>query len=94
MGPDSPEVHDVSVRTDQVLGKLFQFLDSKVGMRNVLVIFTADHGVSPVPEVNQARKMPGGRMPPHIVRDTVEAALTKAEDAGFDSYDCIEVYSR
>ena len=82
MGPDSPEVHDVSVRTDQVLGKLFQFLDSKVGMQNVLVIFTADHGVSPVPEVNQARKMPGGRMPPRIVRDTVQAELTRRYGAG------------
>jgi hypothetical protein len=82
LGPDSPEVHDVSVRTDQVLGKLFQFLDSKVGMQNVLVILAADHGVAPVPEVNQARKMPGGRMPPRIVRDTVQAELTKKYGAG------------
>jgi predicted AlkP superfamily pyrophosphatase or phosphodiesterase len=82
LGPDSPEVHDISVRTDQVLGKLFQFLDAKVGMANVLVVMTADHGVSPVPEVNQARKMPGGRMPPRIVRDTVQAALAKKYGEG------------
>lgn len=82
MGPDSPEVHAVSLSTDQVLGKLFQFLDSKVGMQNVLVIFAADHGVAPVPEVNQARKMPGGRMPPRIVRDTVQGELTKKYGAG------------
>ena len=82
LGPDSPEVHDISVRTDQVLGKLFQFLDARVGVGKVLVVMTADHGVSPVPEVNQARKMPGGRMPPRIVRDTVQAALTKKYGAG------------
>jgi len=82
LGPDSPEVHDISVRTDQVLGKLFQFLDAKVGMENVLVVMTADHGVSPVPEVNQARKMPGGRMPPRIVRDTVQTALAKKYGEG------------
>ncbi|MCU1275287.1 MAG: type phosphodiesterase/nucleotide pyrophosphatase [Bryobacterales bacterium] len=82
LGPDAPEVHDISVRTDQVIGKLFQFLDGKVGMQNVLVVMTADHGVSPVPEVNQARKMPGGRMPGRIVRDTVQAALTKKYGAG------------
>jgi predicted AlkP superfamily pyrophosphatase or phosphodiesterase len=82
LGPDSPEVHDISVRTDQVLGKLFKFLDAKVGMANVLVVMTADHGVSPVPEVNQARKMPGGRMPPRIVRDTVQAALAKKYGEG------------
>ena len=82
LGPDSPEVHDISVRTDQVLGMLFQFLDAKVGMANVLVVMTADHGVSPVPEVNQARRMPGGRMPPRIVRDTVQAALAKKYGEG------------
>jgi arylsulfatase A-like enzyme len=82
LGPDSPEVHDISVRTDQVLGKLFEFLDAKVGMEKVLVVMTADHGVSPVPEVNQARKMPGGRMPPRIVRDTVQAALAKKYSEG------------
>jgi len=82
LGPDSAEVHDISVRTDQVFAKLFQFLESKVGIENVLVIFTADHGVAPVPEVNQARKMPGGRMPPRIVRDTVQAALTKKYGEG------------
>ena len=37
---------------------------------------------SPVPEVNQARKMPGGRMPPRIVRDTVQAALAKKYGEG------------
>ncbi|MBZ5593318.1 MAG: alkaline phosphatase family protein [Acidobacteriia bacterium] len=82
LGPDSPEVHDVSVRTDQVLGKLFEFLNGKVGMENVLVVFSADHGVAPVPEVNRERKMPGGRMPSRIVRDSVQAALTKKYGKG------------
>jgi hypothetical protein len=82
LGPDSPEVHDISLRTDQLLGKLFQFLDSKLDMQNVVVVFTADHGVAPIPEVNQARKMPGGRMPPRIVIDTVQAALTRKYGAG------------
>jgi hypothetical protein len=82
VGPDAPEVHDISVRTDQVIGKLFQYLDGRLGMQNVLVVLTADHGVSPMPEVNQARHMPGGRMPSGIVRDTVQAALTQKYGAG------------
>ncbi len=62
-GPDSPEVHEVSLQTDKVLDKLFQALDQSVGMDNVLVVMTADHGVAPLPETNAARKMPGGRLP-------------------------------
>ncbi|MBI3473691.1 MAG: alkaline phosphatase family protein [Candidatus Solibacter usitatus] len=74
-GPDSPEVHSVSVHTDKLLAKFFQFLDQQVGMDNVLVILTADHGVAPLPEVTAARKMPGGRMPLRVIQDTVQKAL-------------------
>jgi len=62
VGPDHPQVKDISIRTDRVLGELFRFIDAQVGMRNVVVVFTADHGVAPVPEVNAERKMPGGRL--------------------------------
>lgn len=74
-GPDSPEVHEVSIRSDAVLGKLLQAIDRQVGLDNVIVVMTADHGVAPVPEVNEARKMPGGRVPSGNVGKTVQAAL-------------------
>jgi arylsulfatase A-like enzyme len=82
LGPDAPEVRDISIRTDRVLGKLFQFVDAQIGMQNVLVVFTADHGVAPLPEVNAQRKMPGGRMPAGIVRETVQKALTQKYGEG------------
>ena len=82
LGPDAPEIRDISIRTDRVLGKLFQFVDAQVGMQNVLVVFTADHGVAPLPELNAQRKMPGGRMPAGIVRETVQKALTQKYGEG------------
>ncbi|MDQ6704537.1 MAG: alkaline phosphatase family protein [Acidobacteriota bacterium] len=82
LGPDSPEVHDMSIRTDRLLGKLFAFIDQKIGMQNVLVVMTADHGVAPLPEISQGRKMPGGRMPPGIVASAIQDALTKKYGTG------------
>jgi predicted AlkP superfamily pyrophosphatase or phosphodiesterase len=82
VGPDAPEVHDISVRTDQVIGKIFRFLDSHVGMQDVLVVLTADHGVAPVPEVNQARHMPGGRERQGIVKDAVQTTLARKYGEG------------
>src|SRR5438093_1287069 len=76
-GPDSPEVRDISVRTDAALGRFFSYLDARIGMRNVLVTLTADHGVAPLPEVAASRRMPGGRMPAGSVRDAVQAALVQ-----------------
>jgi len=74
-GPDSPEVRDISVRTDRLLGKLFDYLDSQVGRDNWLFVLTGDHGVAAVPEVNVARKMPGGRVDNASLVETAENAL-------------------
>jgi len=76
LGPDSPEVRDISIRTDRVLGKLFAFLDKKIGLQNVVVVMTADHGVAPLPEVMRERKMPGGRIPEKEVIARVEKHLS------------------
>ena len=82
LGPDSPEVHDISVQTDRVLGKLLDYIDSQLGPGNFLFVMTADHGVSPVPEVNQARKMPGGRLSGKAIFGAIEEALTKKYGEG------------
>ena len=76
-GPDSPQVRDISIATDKTLDKLFEFVDSHVGMKNVLVVFSADHGVSPQPEVNKARKMPGGRIDFGVVGTAIQGALVQ-----------------
>ena len=81
-GPESPEVRAMCLETDQVLDKLFNFVDSSIGMSNVLVVFTADHGVAPLPEANAGRRMPGGRMQPRIVQNTLQSALVKKYGEG------------
>ena len=75
LGPDSAEVRDISIRTDRTLGKLFEFIDARLGAGKMLVVLTADHGVAPVPEVNEARKMPGGRLDSSEFLATVKKAL-------------------
>jgi len=76
-GPDSPEAQAISVATDQLLAKFFAAIDRAVGLENVLIVLTADHGVAPVPEVNTARQMPGGRMREGIIARTVQEALVR-----------------
>ncbi|MGB7763199.1 MAG: alkaline phosphatase family protein [Bryobacteraceae bacterium] len=76
-GPDSPEARAISADTDELLAKFFGALDRAVGLGNVLVVVTADHGVAPVPEVNTARHMPGGRMEDGIIAKTVQETLGK-----------------
>ena len=61
-GPDSPEAHAESVGVDGTLARLFAALETAVGIENVLVVLTADHSVSPMPEVLESQKLPGGRV--------------------------------
>lgn len=81
-GPDSPRVRDISIRTDRILGQLFDFIAARVGMENVLVVLTADHGVAPLPEKMQERKIPAGRLPPETVRARVQARLAELYGEG------------
>jgi predicted AlkP superfamily pyrophosphatase or phosphodiesterase len=81
-GPDSEQVRDISIATDKVIGKLFTFIDAEIGMSNVMVVFSSDHGVASKPEVNTARKMPGGRIPLNTTRDAVQKTLSEKYGQG------------
>ena len=77
VGPDDPAVRDISIRTDRLLGKLIDFVEQQAGAGNTLVVLAADHGVAPVPEVNQKRHMPGGRLDGQAVKSQIADALSK-----------------
>jgi hypothetical protein len=81
-GPDSPEVAEMTKRTDAVLARLLGAVDQKVGLSRTLVVLTADHGVAPMPELMAERRMPGGRLLRKDLVDPVDAALAAAYGAG------------
>ena len=74
-GPDSPQVRDIAVRTDKTIGQLLSEVDRLVGLSRVLVAFTTDHGVAPVPETLQERGLPGGRMTTKELFEPLQQAL-------------------
>lgn len=59
-GPNSRENEEMVVAEDRVLSRLFNFLDKKVGLKNVVITLTADHGVAPTAEWLQANRMNAG----------------------------------
>jgi predicted AlkP superfamily pyrophosphatase or phosphodiesterase len=81
-GPDSPQVRDIAVRTDRVIGRLLARVGRLVGLQRTLVAFTSDHGVAPVPDTLTARSLPGGRMTNKELFGPIEQALTVRFGAG------------
>src|SRR5260370_2058567 len=63
VGPDAPQVRDISIRTDRLLGKLLAFIDGQIAERNTLVVLTPDHGVLSIPEFNVHPTLPAAQFP-------------------------------
>jgi len=74
-GPRSWEVQDILVRLDKDLGDLFAHLDAKVGRGNYVVAFSADHGVTPVPQQSQKAGIDAGVLYMTDVQEKIEKAL-------------------
>lgn len=74
-GPYSRQVGDVTLRTDRDLAAFFAELDKQVGLRNVWIAFSADHGVAPNPQFIQEHKWGAGFAQPASVRKAVEDAM-------------------
>ncbi len=60
-GPYSHEIQDEVYRMDRQLEKLFHHIDEKVGLENVYIVLTADHGVAPTPEFASDMGLDGHR---------------------------------
>jgi predicted AlkP superfamily pyrophosphatase or phosphodiesterase len=61
-GPYSQEVQDIALRLDQQLAALFARLDRKIGLANITIVLTADHGVAPAPEFAVSQGLDGKRV--------------------------------
>ena len=60
-GPYSQEVQDITLRLDRQLEQLFAYLDKSIGLANIAVVMTADHGVAPTPEFAAEQGLDGER---------------------------------
>jgi len=88
-GPYSHEAMDMTLRVDRQIGTLLDFVDAHVGLRNTVVVFSADHGASPVPEQAALMNLPGRRYQKAQLRKLVEDGLKaryRRKDRPADDY--------
>lgn len=83
-GPDSPEVMEISVATDKHLAEFFRAIDKKMGLRDVLIIVTADHGVMQMAEEYTKNKIPGGRIDANAFYRELVEALEEEEEGAYE----------
>ena len=74
-GPDSRELHDHVLRLDRWLGAFLDSLATLVPRARTVVVLSADHGASPMPEKLAAEGRRVGRIDPTALVDSAGAAL-------------------
>jgi predicted AlkP superfamily pyrophosphatase or phosphodiesterase len=78
-GPSSHEVQDSILGVDKAIGELISYLEKKVGAKNVVFAFSADHGSAPAPEKQAAE----GKTARRIKKAEIKAAVQKALEARY-----------
>jgi Type I phosphodiesterase / nucleotide pyrophosphatase len=73
-GPDSQEVLDTTLRTDEIVRDLLAFLDKQVGHNRYTLVLSADHGVCPLPESKTGAAGAGIADARHSVKELRAAA--------------------
>ena len=78
-GPFSQEVMDMALRMDDILADFFSVLDKGIGLKNCIIVLTADHGIAPAPEYVMAhnRNADAGRISLSTISQTCNGILNK-----------------
>ena len=63
-GPSSLEAEDNILRLDHTLAELFKFIDKQVGLKNTLIVLSADHGGPDSPGYLNSLNIPAGYIQP------------------------------
>ena len=86
-GPQSQEVMDQLLRVDSLLGEVFLRIDQQVGMENVFVVMTADHGVQPLAATLQPEGIDARHVNSSVLREAIDAQLEQrfGDASGFIS---------
>jgi predicted AlkP superfamily pyrophosphatase or phosphodiesterase len=76
VGPDSPEMQAMALALDRELADFFNFLGHQIGLANVWIALSADHGISALPDVAKKLHIPAANLDAGKLEAEINAALT------------------
>jgi len=76
VGPDTPQMAQMALDLDRQLADFFNFLGHQVGLANVWIALSADHGVSTLPDAVKKQHIPAANLGERKIEEQINAALT------------------
>ncbi len=78
VGPDSPQMTALWLEMDRQLADFFAFLGQRIGLANVWLVLSADHGVAPVvEEVREKDRIPAKRVDVLLLLSKLNIAISR-----------------
>jgi predicted AlkP superfamily pyrophosphatase or phosphodiesterase len=74
-GPDSDAQREMVVHLDEDLDSFFSYLDKKIGLENVMVALTADHGIAPIPAESAKLGVASARLDLDAFTEAIDESL-------------------
>jgi predicted AlkP superfamily pyrophosphatase or phosphodiesterase len=76
VGPDSPQMRGMALELDRQIADFVTFLGHQIGLANVWMALSADHGVAPLPESASALRIPAAHLDTGALRERVNGLLS------------------
>jgi predicted AlkP superfamily pyrophosphatase or phosphodiesterase len=76
VGPDAPEMAQMALDLDHELADFFNFLGHQVGLADVWIALSADHGVSSLPDAVKKLHIPAANAGGAKIEEQINAAIT------------------
>src|SRR5208282_4023727 len=77
VGPDSPQMRGMALELDRSLAEFFTFLGHQIGMANVWMALSADHGIAPLPDFAKTLRLPAANLDATALREQINSLLAK-----------------
>jgi len=76
VGPDSAEARAMVLALDRELADFFGFLGRQIGLANIWIALSADHGVAPKPDYAKSLHLPAANLDNNAIRTQLNDALS------------------
>jgi hypothetical protein len=76
VGPDSPELHQMALDLDRELADFINFLGHQIGLADVWIALSADHGIAPLPDQAKKLRIPAANLDVAKLEAQINSAIT------------------
>jgi Type I phosphodiesterase / nucleotide pyrophosphatase len=76
VGPDSPEMAAMALALDRELADFFNFLGHQIGLADLWIALSADHGVSTLPDAARKLRIPAANLDARKLEAQINSALS------------------